>query len=116
MEGSHTRIAENLVFQALQSKRRVSAENSLAGQTWFITDLMSALWRIRLMLVLNHWLLSREYALIKALKALDSVVFMCNLYVMLSNITMRCFTLFTNGMFHPFDERSESGGLIRWEK
>jgi hypothetical protein len=38
-------------------------------------DIMSALWRVSLMLALNRSLLNREYVLINALKALVSIVF-----------------------------------------
>jgi hypothetical protein len=54
------------------------------------------------MLVLKCSLLNREYVLIKAPKALVSIVFMCSLHVIfLSNITSRYFTLFIKGMFRP---------------
>jgi hypothetical protein len=54
---------------------------------------MSALWRVRLMLVLNLSLLNREYILINVLKALASIISMCNLHVtFLSKITLRYFT------------------------
>jgi hypothetical protein len=47
------------------------------------------------------------------LKALASIVSMCNLHaILLSKITPRYFTLFTNGMFHPFNVRRESGGVL----
>jgi hypothetical protein len=66
------------------------------------------------MLVLNRLLLNREYVVINALKALASIVYMCDLHVIfLSNITSRYFTLFTNGIFRPFRVRRNSGGLIR---
>jgi hypothetical protein len=51
------------------------------------------------MLVLNRSLLNREYILINVLKALASIISMCNLHVTLSKITPRYFTLFTNGMY-----------------
>jgi hypothetical protein len=48
------------------------------------------------MLELNHSLLNMEYTLINVLKALASIVSMCNLHVtFLSKITPRYFTLFT---------------------
>jgi hypothetical protein len=66
------------------------------------------------MLVLNRWLLNRGYILINVLKSLASIVSMCRLQVVsLSKLTPRYFTLFTNGMSHPFNVRRESGGLIR---
>jgi hypothetical protein len=69
------------------------------------------------MLALNRSLLNREYVLINALKALASIVLMCNLHVIfLSYIKPRYFILFTNGMFRPFTVRRESGGQIRREK
>jgi hypothetical protein len=53
-------------------------------------DLMSVLWRVSLILALNPSLLNREYALINALKALASVVFICSPHVIfLSNIILR---------------------------
>jgi hypothetical protein len=65
------------------------------------------------MLALNRSLLKREYNLMNVLKALDSIVSICNLHViLLSKITPRYFTLFTNGMFCPFNVRRESGGLF----
>jgi hypothetical protein len=65
------------------------------------------------MLALKCSLLNREYVLINAVKALVSVVFMCSLHVIfLSNITPRYFTLFTKGMFCPFNVRRDSGSLI----
>jgi hypothetical protein len=69
------------------------------------------------MLVFNFSLLNMEYNLMNVLKALASVISMCNFYViLLSKITPRYFTLLTNGMSHPLNIRRESGGLIRWEK
>jgi hypothetical protein len=61
------------------------------------------------MLTLNRSLLNREYNLMNVLKALAFIVSICNLHViLLSNITPRYFTLFTNGMFWPFNVRRES--------
>jgi hypothetical protein len=52
------------------------------------------------MLVLNRSLLNREYILINVLKALASIISMCNLHVtFLSKITPRYFTLFTYGSY-----------------
>jgi hypothetical protein len=65
------------------------------------------------MLTLNLSLVNREYNLMNVLKALASIVSMCNLHViLLSKITPRYFTLFTNEMFRPFNVRRESGGLL----
>jgi hypothetical protein len=48
------------------------------------------------------------------LKALASIISMCNLHViLLSKITPRYFTIFTNGIFRPFNVRGESEGLFR---
>jgi hypothetical protein len=56
------------------------------------------------MLVLNCSLLHREYILINVLKALASRISICNLHVtFLSKTTQRYFTLFTNGIFRPFN-------------
>jgi hypothetical protein len=58
------------------------------------------------MLVLNRSLLNREYVLINVLKALASIISICNLHVtFLSKITPRYFMLFTNGIFRPFNVR-----------
>jgi hypothetical protein len=60
------------------------------------------------MLALNRSLLSREYILMNVLKALVSIISMCNLHViLLSKITP-----FTNGILRPFNVRGESGGLF----
>jgi hypothetical protein len=65
-------------------------------------DLIRALWRVNLMLALNCSLLNREYILMNVLKALASIICMCNPHVsLLSNNTPRYFTLFTNGIFRP---------------
>jgi hypothetical protein len=65
------------------------------------------------MLALNCSLLNMEYNLMNVLKFLASIFSMCNLHViLLSKITPRYFTLFTNGMFRPFNIRRESGGLL----
>jgi hypothetical protein len=66
------------------------------------------------MLVLNPSLLNKEYILINVLKALASIISMCNLHVtLLSKITPRYFVLFT--LLEPeslalIDPR---GGLLR---
>jgi hypothetical protein len=58
------------------------------------------------MLVLNRSLMNREYILINVLKALASIISICNLHVtFLSMITPRYFTLFTNGISRPFNVR-----------
>jgi hypothetical protein len=58
------------------------------------------------MLLLNRSLLNREYILINVLKALASIISMCYLHVtLLSKIIPRYFTLFTNGISHPFNVR-----------
>jgi hypothetical protein len=65
------------------------------------------------MLACKCSLWNREYALINALKALVSIVFICSLHVIfLSNITPRYFALFTKGMLCQFSLRRDSGGLI----
>jgi hypothetical protein len=54
------------------------------------------------MLALNRSLLNREYSLINVLKALASIISMCNLHGNLVSKTMctpRYFTVFTNGIF-----------------
>jgi hypothetical protein len=51
------------------------------------------------MLALNRSLLNRECILINVLKALSSIICMCNLHVtFLSKITPRYFMLFANGI------------------
>jgi hypothetical protein len=63
------------------------------------------------MLALNRSLLNREYTLINVLKALASIISMCNLNVtFLSKIASRYFTIFSNGIFRPFKVRRDSGG------
>jgi hypothetical protein len=63
------------------------------------------------MLALNRSILNREYILMNVLKALASIISMCNLHVtLLSKITPRYFALFTNGIFRPFRVRQDSGG------
>jgi hypothetical protein len=61
------------------------------------------------MLAFNRSLLNREYSRMNVLKTLASIVSVCNLHVtLLSKITPRYFTLFTNGIFRPFNVRGES--------
>jgi hypothetical protein len=69
------------------------------------------------MLVLNRSLLNKKYIRINVLKALASIISMCNLHVnFLLKITPRYFTLFTNGMFRPFSVRWDSGSQQLREK
>jgi hypothetical protein len=63
------------------------------------------------MLGLNCSLLNREYNLMNVLNSLASIFSMCNLHVILSS-KIRYFTLFTNGMFRPFNVRRKSDGLV----
>jgi hypothetical protein len=101
--------AENLVLQALNFNRWVSASNSQAGQTYVIRDLMRALWRSSLILVLNRFLLNMGYVVINALKALASISSMFGIHVIfLSNTIPRYFKLFTNGIFRAFSVRGTS--------
>jgi hypothetical protein len=66
---------------------------SQAGEAYVIILPMSGLWSVNLMFVLNRSLLNREYILIKVLKALASIISMCNLHVtFLLKITPRYFT------------------------
>jgi hypothetical protein len=96
--------------------RWLSVGNSQVGQAYVIILLMSALWRVILMLVLNRSLLNREYILVNVLKALASIIYMCNFHVaFLSKITLRYFTLFASGMFRPFSVRWDSGSRLLWE-
>jgi hypothetical protein len=63
------------------------------------------------MLALNRSLLNRECTLMNVLKALASIISMCNLQVtFLSKTTPRYFALFTNGILRPFSVREDSGG------
>jgi hypothetical protein len=66
------------------------------------------------MLMFSHLLFNRKYVIINALKALASIISMCDHHVIfLQNITPRYFTLFTNGIFRPFSVRRDSGSLVR---
>jgi hypothetical protein len=68
--------------------------------------LMSAVWRVNLILVFKRSLLNREYILINVQKALASIISICHLHVtLLSKITPRYFTLFTNGISGHFNVR-----------
>jgi hypothetical protein len=61
------------------------------------------------MLVLNRSLMNREYILINILKALASINSIRNLHeTFLSKITLRYFTLFTNGIFRKFRKKWDS--------
>jgi hypothetical protein len=63
------------------------------------------------MLSLNRSFLNREHTLVNVLKALDSIIALCNLHItLLSKITPRYFALFTNEMVRPFTVRWVSGG------
>jgi hypothetical protein len=63
------------------------------------------------MLALSRSLLNREYTLTNVLKALASIISICNLHVTLSSkITPRCFALFIYVIFRPFSVRQDSGG------
>jgi hypothetical protein len=64
------------------------------------------------MLALNRSLLNREYIVMNVLKAWASIICICNLHVILLSNS----TLFTNGIFRPFNLRRESGGLFRLVK
>jgi hypothetical protein len=56
------------------------------------------------MLVLNRLLSNREFAIINVLKPLASIISIRNINVSFSSkITSRYFTLFTNGIFRPFN-------------
>jgi hypothetical protein len=71
----------------------VSAANSKAGQAYVITVLVSALWRVSLILAFKRSIFSREYILINVLNALVSIISKCSLHVILfSKITPRYFT------------------------
>jgi hypothetical protein len=68
------------------------------------------------MLAFSHSFLKREYNLMNVRNALTSIFSMCNLHaIFLSKITPRYFTLFANGVLHPFNIR-DWGGALRWEK
>jgi hypothetical protein len=63
------------------------------------------------MLTLNRSLLNREYNLMNVPKALASIVSMCNIHViLLSKITPRYFTLFTNFLLHNLPSFRNSQG------
>jgi hypothetical protein len=86
------------------------------GASVNITDKISVLWTVSLMLALSCSLLGREYTLINVLKALTLIISICNLHVIrFSQISPRYFTWFTKGMFRPFNVRWPSGGLSLWE-
>jgi hypothetical protein len=69
------------------------------------------------MSALSRSLLIMQYTLINVLKAMASIISMCNLHViLLPKITQRYFTLFTNGMFRSFNIRRDPGGPRLREK
>jgi hypothetical protein len=55
------------------------------------------------MLVFNHSLLNRKYILIHVLKALATIISLCDLHVAIYQRLHRDFTLFTNGMFRTLN-------------
>jgi hypothetical protein len=58
------------------------------------------------MLALKRSILNKEYTLMNVVKALASIISMCNLHIIfLSKITPRYFALFTIGIFIPFNVR-----------
>jgi hypothetical protein len=66
---------------------------------------------VNVMLEFNRSLLNREYTLMNVLKALASIIFMCNLKVtLLSKLTRRYFAICKSGIFRPFNVRQDSGG------
>jgi hypothetical protein len=69
-------VQRTLFCRHCSSKREMSAANFQAGQTYVITNLVSALWRVHSRLALKCLLLNRESILINVLKALASVIFM----------------------------------------
>jgi hypothetical protein len=69
------------------------------------------------MLVFTRSILNRKYILVNVLKALASIISMCNVHVtLLSKITPRYFTLFTNKIFSLFSIRWDSGDRRLREK
>jgi hypothetical protein len=71
----------------------MSAANTQVEQAEVITNLISALWRVSLMLVFKRSLLNREWILISVLQPLASVISMCSLdVILLSKITIWYFT------------------------
>jgi hypothetical protein len=108
---------ENLVLQVLQFQKVDICHKFPGGASKVITDLISALWRVSLMLAFNRSLLNREQTLINVLKPLASIISVCNLHViLLSKITPSYFTWLMKGMFHWVNVRWASGGLNLWEK
>jgi hypothetical protein len=63
-------VQKTLFYRRCNFSRLLSAANCQAGQAQIFILLMSALWRVNLMLVLNRSLLNREYIPINVLKAL----------------------------------------------
>jgi hypothetical protein len=78
---------------------------------------MRVLWRVNLKIALNRSLLNGEHALLNVLKALASIISICNLLVtFLSKITPRYFALFTNEISGSFNVSRDSGGRRLREK
>jgi hypothetical protein len=65
--------------------KSLSAANSQAGQAEVIIDLISALWRVSLMLELKRSLLNREQILTNILNALVSIISMCSFHVIVND-------------------------------
>jgi hypothetical protein len=63
---------------------------------------------INLIFTLKCLLLNIKYVLIYVPKALAAIFSMCSLYVILSKMTPRYLTLFTNGMFRPVEGRPQA--------
>jgi hypothetical protein len=80
-----------------------------------ITDLVRALWMVNLMLTLNRSLLNREYNLMKVLKALSSIVSICNLRVILyQRLHLDIYTIYKwNVTFIPCKKRIRRYALVR---
>jgi hypothetical protein len=104
--GKFPMVQRTMFCMCCNLKRWVSIANSQARQAQVIIDLISALWRVHLMLVLKCSLLNRELVLINVLKALASIISMCSLHViLLSNITQIYSTWLTKRMFHLLNVR-----------
>jgi hypothetical protein len=113
----HLPLAQRTLFcRRCCFSRWVSAANPQTGLQKVFTGLMTASWRVNLMLLFSRSLLTTEYSLPKVLKVLVSTISMRNLHIMfLSKITPTYFTPFTKGMLRPFHARRDSGCLIRLE-
>jgi hypothetical protein len=79
--GKVTMMQKTLFCRSSNFNRWVYAANSQVELAYIITDLMRALWRVSLMLVLNHSLLNRECNLINDLQALVPTVSISRLHV-----------------------------------